>query len=696
MDSLLLFFREEVLELWSIDPNGRLIPVNYNSSNKIPLYFLLNGDQIQMDLFAKESYKKSVLNSYGDFWLSNSSNILVYERFGAKYKFDTLLPHTLKESILPSVIKSHFHCGNLSDFLTQFNTLISFDSFVDQEQQEQINKNLLEIVGYNPNSLILVDFWDNYRELLIKDNTITRNDSFVLVNASLGNVYFHLIGKSAPSHLSKKVLSGKGHDPRVDVILDFLSEIARAKGSIVPQSNIKKEIVADAEIILSKLTDGYVMHTIKNDKIGINPLRIGFHRSEIDGRLNNKQSLNFIQNEFDSFRRNNNAENLTIILSGSVINQPVFKEFFSNTYSKVHSEADDFEGKFNLHCLIQNISLTSKVSSEHAVTANSDSVTGVAKQNTVSPPLGGNHIAPVSVPPGSRLESAPPLLGLNRPVLPPTIPASSRSVLPPLPEGNRTVPPVSVPPVARPISAPPLPGMNRPVSPPPIPGSVRSVSPPPLPVGNKNVPPVVPPPQNVQNGTKGDVKPAKNKVNIPPPPPPPPIASNKGTTGNKEKKTTQKKNTVSKVTDSNNLKPKKTQIELILKKFYSNLMVADSQTKSKVFLNGNIHQTKYMNMMNKLGLSIPYSECLFQYDDTLFGAGDNGILITEKYFIWRNLGDSGKYITWNDIVKFSVNGNIKIILHDNTGVIHSIDNGMIRKSLLFAGCFSDILKLYKS
>jgi hypothetical protein len=123
-----------------------------------------------MDSFAKESYKKSVLNSYGDFWQNNASNILVYERFGAKYNFDTLLPHTIKESILPSVIKSHFHCGNLSDFLTQFNTLISFDSFVDQEQQEKINRNLLEIVGYNPNSLILVDFWDNYREFLLKKN----------------------------------------------------------------------------------------------------------------------------------------------------------------------------------------------------------------------------------------------------------------------------------------------------------------------------------------------------------------------------------------------------------------------------------------------------------------------------------------------------------------------------------------------
>jgi len=365
MNSLLLFFREDVLETWSIDLNGRLLPVNYNSSNKIPLYFLLSGDQILMDSFAKESYYKNVENSFGDFWQNSASNMLEYERFGAKYTFDTLLPYTLKESILPSVVKSHFHCGNLSEFLTQFNTLIAFDSFIDQEQQEKINKNLLEIVGYNPNALVLIDFWENYKEVLIKKNTITRNDSFVLVNGSLGNIYFHLIGKNSPSHLSKRVLIGKGHDPRVDTILDFLSEIARAKGSIVSQSDIKKEIVSDAEVILNKLFDGYVMHTIKNDKIGINPLKIGFHRSEIDGRLNNRQSLNFIQNEFDTFRKNNNAENLGIILSGSLINQAVFKDFFSSTYSKVLSESEAFEKEFILQILDQNRTCPSEAQSKH-------------------------------------------------------------------------------------------------------------------------------------------------------------------------------------------------------------------------------------------------------------------------------------------------------------------------------------------
>lgn len=461
MDSLLLFFREDVLEMWSIDPNGRLLPVNYNSSNKMPLNFLLSGDQILMDSFAKKSYNENVVNSFGDFWQNNASNILEYERFGSKYKFDTLLPYTLKESILPSVVKSHFHCGNLSDFLTQFNTLIAFDSFIDQDQQEKINNNLLEIVGYKPNSLILIDFWENYKELLIKKNTITRNDSFVLVNGSIGNIYFHLIGKNTPSHLSKKVLIGKGHDPRIDTILDFLSEIARTKGSIVPQSDIKKEILSDAEIILNKLSDGYVMHTIKNDKIGINPLKIGFHRSEIDGRLNNKQSLNFIQNEFDSFRRNNNAENLGIMLSGNVINQPVFKDFFSSTYSKVHSESEAFEMEFILRCLEQNRIYSSEAPANLVVATHP-----VVK----TPPV-------VNIPP---IVNTPP-----KATLPPVV------KVPPVPNKNKistteNKPEVKVPPIIKPeVKVPPVIKEVKKVDIPPPPPSKGKIPPPPPPIKKK-------------------------------------------------------------------------------------------------------------------------------------------------------------------------------------------------------------------
>ena len=109
MDSFLLYFREECIELWSIDSNGRLIPVMYNSSNRLPLYFLLSGEQILMNDYAKKAYIKNEDNAFGDFWGNLENTSISYERFSLNNSFATLLPNVLKESILPLVAKSHFH-----------------------------------------------------------------------------------------------------------------------------------------------------------------------------------------------------------------------------------------------------------------------------------------------------------------------------------------------------------------------------------------------------------------------------------------------------------------------------------------------------------------------------------------------------------------------------------------------------------
>ena len=137
MNPLLIYFKEDCIELWSLDSNGRLLPVLYNSSNKLPLYFLLSGDEILMDDFAKQSYFNNTPNSYGDFWNNLSDESINFERFLASNSFASLLPYVFKESVLPSIAKSHFN-SNLPAILNQSNVGIVFDSFVEDDHKEII------------------------------------------------------------------------------------------------------------------------------------------------------------------------------------------------------------------------------------------------------------------------------------------------------------------------------------------------------------------------------------------------------------------------------------------------------------------------------------------------------------------------------------------------------------------------------
>ena len=463
MNPLLIYFKEDCLELWSLDNNGRLQPIMYNSSNQLPLYFLLSGEQILMDNYAKESYLDSSPNSFGDFWKNIENDSIKYDRFSTENSFASLLPFVMKESILPSVAKSHFHT-NFSDLLKQPNTIVVFDSFVEEHHKEKILKLFFEIIGFEPNSILSIDFFACFRDIQTKRKVINQNDSFILANISDGNFYFHLIGKNSPLHLAKKVLEGKGQDPVLDIVLDFLVEIAKAKGSALKHADIKKELKNDAKVILNKIPDGLIIHTIKNNNIDVSPLKISFHKNDIEGRINNRQSLNFIQNEFDSFRRQNNAEQLPIFLSGTIINQSVFTDFFNTTYSKVNFEDSDFSKEFILHCLNKILAEDPK-----------NGVPAVIK-NIPPPP-----------PPIFQNSSSP----------------SEKKVLPPLPlptDSQSSIKNIPSPPIFKNSSSP----SEKKIAPPPPP-------PPPPPLPLKKVAPPPPPPP-----------PPKKVVKPPPPPPPPP------------------------------------------------------------------------------------------------------------------------------------------------------------------------------
>jgi hypothetical protein len=165
MNQLLIYFKKDCLELWSLDNNGRVLPVMFNSSNQLPLYFLLCGDEIVMNNYAKEQYLNGAALSFGDFWKNINNDSISYKRLSTLNSFATLLPYVLKESILPSIAQSHFNT-TLSSFINAPKTLVSFDSFVEDNHKEIILKLFIEVIGFDSNSIITLDFFYCYRDIM--------------------------------------------------------------------------------------------------------------------------------------------------------------------------------------------------------------------------------------------------------------------------------------------------------------------------------------------------------------------------------------------------------------------------------------------------------------------------------------------------------------------------------------------------
>lgn len=471
MDPLLIFFREDWLELWSIDKNGRLRPLEYQNSNRVPLYFVLSGDQILMDGYAKESFKKNAPNSFGNFWKNLGNQSLTYKRFGAVNSFESLLHYALKENIFPQLIRDYFPSCTFSEFLSGANNFVLFDSFISEEQSCLVNKGFFEIIGFSPNSLKFLDYWELFRSSQTTARNLSNDEPFIFVNASLGDFYFHVIGKSDP--ITRFILEGKGNDPRIDTLLEFVAEIAISKGSHLQLPDLKRELQSEGPILLELLRNNLVIHTVRNDNIGVNPLKLTFNRVDVEARLNNRQTLNLIQNSFDTYRRSNNAERSRIFLSGDLVNQEAFSSFFKTTYSLVTNVDDK-----NDETMLQ-LALRANISGQKPapVPPQPNGFTGAPQTPRPAQSLGTPQAPPPVAAPRAPIPTSPAPLATPAPA--PVTPG--RPPVAPLPPAPNPGPPrVAQPPQApKPPSAPPqAPRPSAPPQPPAPPQVARPVTPP--------------------------------------------------------------------------------------------------------------------------------------------------------------------------------------------------------------------------
>jgi hypothetical protein len=441
MNPLLIFFREDSLQLWTKDLNNRISPVTYQSNSEIPLYFLLNGDEVLMDAYARDQFLRESPGSFGSFWKNLDNKNLAYTRYGRTESFSTLLFYSLKEQVLPSVLRSSFNCFNLNDFFQNSKIYILFDSFIPQKHQELVINGLTDIVHFPQGSIVPLNYWQSFRAIdQIPD------EPFYFISTAFGDLYINLVDKKHPYLIDQRLIEGRGTDPRIDTMLDFIVDKAVARGSAMRPADLKKNLVDEASALLQMLGSTFITYTIQNSSIDVSPLRLSFHPSEIEGRLQNRQALNLIEHEFAVFRKKNFVENLPIFLIGSLLNQSSFLEFFKSNYSRVTGQANDYA----LQLIESAFKLGNPSGSENP------------------PP------SPGPPPPGPRLGPPPP---------PP----------PPPPPGPRQGPPSPPPPPP----PPPLPGTpartGSGVPPPPPPPPPR-VAVPPAPA-KPPVPPTPPPPK---------------------------------------------------------------------------------------------------------------------------------------------------------------------------------------------------------
>lgn len=121
--------------------------------------------------------------------------------------------------------------------------------------------------------------------------------------------------------------------------------------------------------------------------------------------------------------------------------------------------------------------------------------------------------------------------------------------------------------------------------------------------------------------------------------------------------------------------------------------VEEIKTSGKFFVKGGINEKKYTKFIKKNKFTFLIDDCIFQYDDTLFGAGDNGFIITQNAIYWSNIAQESKSLYITDIIKIEANSDDAFYITDSKKNTYKIDTTIVKTSIKIASALNKYFKL---
>ena len=320
MGQYLLHFFEDYFEFWTVDSNNKVQPIKYMESNRIPLYFMVGGYDIEIGNFAKEQYLNGNSATYGSFWSDtchSTEKIMVGSDMVQK---SDLLAKSILSKVFPHVANG----STLEQFIQQNEFFFLAEPFVDNKEVSKLVATFSKQIG-NERKIIALNYWPLASTTIKQSNPNISND-LVLLGSYNSDLHLFNLNLSKQDSQKQSFLPGKGTDPRLNAVLDFCITKIIQKGSLLSDKEIRPFIVEDARAILEKLSSGYVEHEIRNPRVGVASIYFQFHRSTLDSRLENPTDLMYIKSELSSFVNGLNEYRLAFL--PSPINSENFRNYF--------------------------------------------------------------------------------------------------------------------------------------------------------------------------------------------------------------------------------------------------------------------------------------------------------------------------------------------------------------------------------
>jgi hypothetical protein len=332
----ILFFEDYFI--CSIQPNESAWEIlRVNASEKVPLYFYVNGSDIRNDDFAKDRFisKSEDKNTFGNFYKIILDGEKTFRRFEIEYECITLLQDSLEH------LKSAY-AERIVSFIPELSGIQEIPAnicFVPGVSVEAQNK----IIGYFEERGFAVQntagYFESFLKILQRKGLIPQKLNLSIVDTYFGDMLFHYIEYDAGvKKYACETLVGKGVDHRIGNLAKLIVEKAarRTSSRLLDDRNrnlFDEEVKRFHQTAAGQINNfEYNQLDIKVELSDFSTARVIIDQRELEKM--SSESFQFIKYKYESFisKHSNLARTEKILLNGSVLAADAFIRFFESSF----------------------------------------------------------------------------------------------------------------------------------------------------------------------------------------------------------------------------------------------------------------------------------------------------------------------------------------------------------------------------
>lgn len=214
------------VSFWYQSDGSPYAPLIVKESNKVPLYFYVNGNDFIFGTSAKDRFYSNDPNAYGNYFEIVKDPSKHFAIYGNKKPVKQLLYYGLEQYLSHFINTVLYKGDSIESYRQHFPLRFIFENDLE-EKEKALVVSLFSEAGYD--NVESIDFNALLFDVLEQKNIISNKNAILLLNGIDNTLFLELYENKQSNPVGLSKLEGQGADPRVKVLSEMIIEYVCAQ-----------------------------------------------------------------------------------------------------------------------------------------------------------------------------------------------------------------------------------------------------------------------------------------------------------------------------------------------------------------------------------------------------------------------------------------------------------------------------------